>query len=413
MLSFTAVSNDCENKTPPSRVCETCLLHPPTPPPRLSSLFILPLPRKTIDQADPNNIDLHEGLAALCVDSGLPEEAAACYRRCLELHAAAAVAATPQEPEKKISAGSGLMDGASVDEAAGAARTDRWSVALFKCNASLCQWGDWDAEALALRTAVRRRQRRRQGEQRGEGKSAERSGGTSRLSSTAGRGPDGEDGRRDLIRSLLLGYDGEDVDDVGSFSDCWTPRNQQQRRGGDDHDGVEGGCTDAPLSRPALHPFDSLSAPLSIGDCLAVAQQQSLGVLAGARKERGVESVRERAPEKGAATRPRHQRQRWERPTLPSLSSLSRDARGRIRLGYVSGDLMGTHPLTHLMQASERARARLACVCMGGIIRRRIDRQTMQAQDEKVEDVRALLLLRAEKQRLSASVFARTYSLLT
>lgn len=89
-------------------------------------------------------------------------------------------------------------------------------------------------------------------------------------------------------------------------------------------------------SRPALHPFDSLSAPLSIGDCLAVAEQQSRGVLAeagGGRALKGVEAKREQLGERQAS---------------------SRDARGRVRLGYVSGDLMGTHPLTHLMQVKQR-----------------------------------------------------------
>ena len=75
--------------------------------------------------------------------------------------------------------------------------------------------------------------------------------------------------------------------------------------------------------RPPLHPFDSLSAPLSIGDCLALAQRQSQCVLAEGRAANGVHSR-----------------------ALPS----PRDASGRVRLGYVSGDLMGTHPLTHLMQ---------------------------------------------------------------
>lgn len=89
-------------------------------------------------------------------------------------------------------------------------------------------------------------------------------------------------------------------------------------------------------SRPTLHPFDSLSAPLSIGDCLAVAEQQSRGVLAEAGGGRALKEVEAKGGQLG------------ERQVS------SRDARGRVRLGYVSGDLMGTHPLTHLMQVKQR-----------------------------------------------------------
>lgn len=304
------------------------------------------------DQADPDNIDLHEGLAALCVDSGHPEEAAACYRRCLDLHAAATAIPARESTPSAFPTDSGSADDGSADPAAveAAARTDRWSVALFKCNASLCQWGDWDAEAVALRTAVRRRRRRGEGQdERAEAPRDSRASG--------GRGPH-SDGNG-LIGSLLLGHDDcDDNDDVDSSSSYHgTPRNQQRRRGNRAPSGVDGGDIDAAFFRPALHPFDSLSAPLSIGDCLAVAQQQSRGVLAEARTEQGSGGKHKRAQEKGEAREQGHQRQRWQRPTL---TSSSRDARGRIRLGYVSGDFMGTHPLTHLMQA--RAVARVACV---------------------------------------------------
>ncbi|CAM9927499.1 unnamed protein product, partial [Ectocarpus fasciculatus] len=288
-------------------------------------------------EADPSNIDLHEGLAALCVDSGNPEEAAALYRRCLGLHAAAAAAAAAAEGGRRIPSFSSpdpsKPDDPDSKEATGAAaaavaRTDRWSVALFKCDASLCQWDDWNDEALTLRAAVRRRGGlRRPGRTRGGG--------------FGGRLPSaGDDG--DLVERLLLGY--EDDDDFDS-----------QRQGNSDGGsyGVSGDASPGP-SRPALHPFDSLSAPLSIGDCLAVAQQQTRGVLAEARGSDSVPQVgkeEEREETEGVGW-VQGQRMRQFHTGLSSSSSSLRDERGRVRLGYVSGDLMGTHPLTHLMQST-------------------------------------------------------------
>lgn len=291
-------------------------------------------------QADPNNIDLHEGLAALCVDSGNPEEAAALYRRCLGLHAAAAEGGgrirgfSSSDPS---AAGDLSSKEATEAAAAAAARTDRWSVALFKCNASLCQWDDWNGEALALRTAVRRRGRRR-GRTRGGG--------------FGGRWSSVEDDG-DLVHRLLLGYE-DDEDDFERL----VPRDKQQRQdnnGGDsDNGGVNGGA-DAGASRPALHPFDSLSAPLSIGDCLAVAQQQTRGVLAeargGNRGPRGRDEEKILHVEGVGGLQDQSLRQFHTGFSSPSSSLSLRDGRGRTRLGYVSGDLMGTHPLTHLMQA--------------------------------------------------------------
>ncbi|CAM9951401.1 unnamed protein product, partial [Ectocarpus sp. 13 AM-2016] len=228
-------------------------------------------------EADPNNIDLHEGLAALCVDSGNPEEAAALYRRCLVLHATAAVERSGRIPSFSSSdpSAAGDLSSEETTEAAAAARkdrwSDRWSVALFKCNASLCQWDDWNGEALALRTAVRRRGRRWRGRTRGGG-----SGG--RLSSVE------DDG--DLVHRLLLGYEDYDFERLVPRDKQQVPRDKQQEQGNNvrdsDNGGVDGDAGAGPL-RPALHPFDSLSAPLSIGDCLAVAQQQTRGVLAEAR----------------------------------------------------------------------------------------------------------------------------------
>lgn len=298
----------------------------------------------TTFQADPSNIGLHEGLAALCVDDGRPEEAAACYRRCLELlHAAKAAAAA---------VATNLDASSDFSTAEASARTDRWSVALFKCNASLCQWGDWDAEALALRTAVRRRPRRRRrrlGESGEEGKFSDR-----REGYAVGGGRVGD------YDYLLLGHNDDDDDD-----DSWPSRDtkQQQHRGGGGGGGnsdadVDGGVS-SDLPRPALHPFDSLSAPLSIGDCLAVAQHQSRGLLAEAREE-GVlcgnpQGGRE---EEGVEGNGGAEEQAWPRERRRAASPPSRGATGRVRLGYVSGDLMGTHPLTHLMQASEREQKR-------------------------------------------------------
>ncbi|CAN0582939.1 unnamed protein product, partial [Ectocarpus sp. 12 AP-2014] len=208
--------------------------------------------------------------------------------------------------------------------------------ALFKCNASLCQWDDWNGEALALRTAVRRRGRGRgrRGRTRGGGVGG-------RLSSVE------DDG--DLVHRLLLGYEDDDFE-------LLVPRDKQRRQGnnvGDsDNSGVDGDAGAGP-SRPALHPFDSLSAPLSIGDCLAVAQQQTRGVLSEARGghsgPRGRDEE-ERILGEGGLGGVQGQSLRQLHASFSSPSSL-RDEKERVRLGYVSGDLMGTHPLTHLMQA--------------------------------------------------------------
>ena len=153
---------------------------------------------------------------------------------------------------------------------------------------------------------------------------------------------------RDLVDLLLLGRDdGEN----GGDDTSWPSRDAEQNQSSCGDAGVDGGI-DADLGRPALHPFDSLSAPLSIGDCLAVAQQQSRGLLAEAREDgvcggKSQDGMREGGKE-------RHERgegQAWPlKERAVSRSSPSRDAMGRVRLGYVSGDLMGTHPLTHLMQ---------------------------------------------------------------
>ena len=113
------------------------------------------------------------------------------------------------------------------------------------------------------------------------------------------------------------------------------------------------------VSRPALHPFDSLSSPLTIDDCFVVAQQQSRGVLAEVAGSSGVKH--EGGDGEG---RPR---QWWWRKPRPLAAGSSRDARGRVRLGYVSGDLMGTHPLTHLMQAREH---KACCNNSSGLARR-------------------------------------------
>ena len=359
-------------------------------------------------QADPNNIDLHEGLAALCVDSGRPEEAAACYRRCLELHAAqtTAPAAAPANPaaqapapapaapanptissfpdlpaadltsEEEVPGSQAAVpatDAAAAEATqataeaateAAAARTDRWSVALFKCNASLCQWADWDIEALALRTAVRRqrRWRRQQRRQRRE-PSGERTG----VDSTGGRyaveggrelGPAGPaplssrtvgKGSDDLVKLLLLGRD--DDDGGGGGGGSWPSQDAKEDQSSDG-DAVADVCVSYGLPRPALHPFDSLSAPLSIGDCLDVAQHQSRGLLAEAREECG--NHRGGIADQELERNQRGEGQNWpreRRAASPSPPSSPRDATGRVRLGYVSGDLMGTHPLTHLMQA--------------------------------------------------------------
>lgn len=106
---------------------------------------------------------------------------------------------------------------------------------------------------------------------------------------------------------------------------------------------------DDDVSRPTLHPFDSLSAPLSIGDCFAVAQYQSRAVLAESRLQDRFQGDRVVAEEKGV--------RQQQRPG----ASASRDEKGRVRLGYVSGDLMGSHPLTHLMQVREVTFGRTNC----------------------------------------------------
>lgn len=324
-------------------------------------------------QDDPDNIDLREGLAALCVDSGHSEEAAACYRRCLELTQSSSTAAAAAATPHTTAAGNGFR-GVSAE----AARIDRWSVALFKCNAALCEWSNWNAEARAVRAAVRRgRQPRRGGEvsraspgvqeddednldfvfvtgldawpmpkpeegdergvdlsstgssAAGETVSLEREGSTAEGTSSSGVDNSG-------IDSGVDGPGGAVTDNASSSSPS-TLQGHSNSKHDDDSD-----RDDDDISRPALHPFDSLSAPLSISDCLAVAQQQSRGVLAHARWDRGEiwegheSGVRGEGGEEGIRATP------------------SRDKAGRVRLGYVSGDLMGTHPLTHLMQVDRK-----------------------------------------------------------
>lgn len=269
----------------------------------------------------------------LYVDSGLAEEAAACYRRCLEL-------STPSPS-------------GSSQVVADAARIDRWSVALFKCHASVCYWDSWRTEARSLQEAVRRCQ------------------------SVAGSTAPPHDAHDNSDRNELLwsGFDSLDIFTPESSADgpesaviakysakdTMTPGaaaaastltvsssidgtgGEQRSDGGSSvGSGVIGTRTDDlaasrevgkcdAISRPPLHPFDSLSAPLSIGDCLAVAQQQSRRVLTEGR---------------AAVNNGCHERMFENRRAVPSL----RGRNERIRLGYVSGDLMGTHPLTHLMQ---------------------------------------------------------------
>lgn len=349
--------------------------HPP-PAPCLHATSLCPTGGPTLTvhgsrrQGDPNNIDLHEGLAALCVDSGHPEEAAACYRRCLDLQAAEAEAAeaaaiAPSDifpahhhPSKGAP---GVAATATAGAEAAAARIDRWSVALFKCNASLCQWDDWSAEALALRSALHRRRRRRRQEEAGKEEQGIRGG--VRRGRGGGVGAkarpmpssqrSGNNDKVDLVDMLLLGRDDDDID---TALDSWRPSRdkwqlQRYHGDGDDDNGVDGNINSDDVSRPALHPFDSLSAPLSIGDCLAVAQQHSRGVLVEA--SGGGDVVEAHGGEEKDEEVAKVQGGRRQLRRHASFSS-SRDAKGRVRLGYVSGDLMGTHPLTHLMQARER-----------------------------------------------------------
>lgn len=342
--------------------------HPLTFPPvtRWIFRFIHCLhPHPTVHQADPTNIGLHEGLAALSVDSGRPAEAAACYRRCLDL------AASPSPASGQVT---------------DSVRIDRWSVALFKCHASLCDWDDWNAEARALRAAVRRRgggEKRRSVGKEGEGGGGEEGLGEA-VTVTSSPPPrlHGSD------RALLLGLELLPGERQGRHAALWsnmgtegpndtgggavgkavgeTAREAPARSAKEMKTATateNGGPAESPslitaafeaasaeaatdaanegdVSRPALHPFDSLSAPLSIGDCFAVAQQQSRAILAEASGTRGVKP--ETSERDG---RPRQRRRR------PLAAASSRDSRGRVRLGFVSGDLMGTHPLTHLMQA--------------------------------------------------------------
>lgn len=269
------------------------------------------------------------------MDSGLAEEAAGCYRRCLELS-------------------SPSPSGSSSSVVADAARIDRWSVALFKCHTSVCYWDSWRTEARSLQEAVRRCQP-------GSGSTAP---------------PHGAQDTSDRNELLWSGFDSLDVftpessgDGLGSVviakgstEDSMSPgaataatsafTNSIHVDGTSDDQSSDGGSSmgngvirtktddfaaSCGVGRydvillPPLHPFDSLSAPLSIGDCLAVAQQQSRRVLAEGR---------------AAVNTGCHERMFENRRTVPYL----RDRNKRIRLGYMSGDLMGTHPLTHLMQ---------------------------------------------------------------
>ncbi|CAN0256300.1 unnamed protein product, partial [Discosporangium mesarthrocarpum] len=136
--------------------------------------------RKEIE-INPSNIDAYEGLAALCVDSGQPQEAAECYRSCLDLTSPTPPDGTdtdiaPPPPASEVGQGTDkgprssiLRDDTRAGFSAAAAaavaeevdgslgptlRRDRWSVALFKCRAALCDWTDWEASSNDLRAAV-------------------------------------------------------------------------------------------------------------------------------------------------------------------------------------------------------------------------------------------------------------------
>lgn len=278
-------------------------------------------------QANPADIDLHEGLAALYVDSGLAEEAAACYRRCLELS-------------------SPSPSGSSSPVVADAARIDRWSVALFKCHTSVCYWDSWRTEARSLQEAVRRCQP-------GSGSTVlphhaqDNSDCNELLWSGFESSGDGSASaviaKRSTEDTMSPAASAAEMSALTNYSSVDGTSGEQSSDGESSvENGVIGTKTDDfaasrgvgrydTISPPPLHPFDSLSAPLSIGDCLAVAQQQSRRVLAEGR---------------AAVNTGCHERIFENRRTVPYL----RDRNTRIRLGYMSGDLMGTHPLTHLMQ---------------------------------------------------------------
>lgn len=237
-------------------------------------------------KANPGDIDLHEGLAALYCDWGRPEEAAKCYLRCLELS-------------------SGLPRGST-----GVRKRASWHVAIFKCHASLCDWKDWDTEVDELRAVVRRGRRREERES------------------------------------------GEGLDHAFNWNDDSAPESGFPETDGAEPSGIKAvkgnhsvKCTTSERSgiRPVVHPFDSLSAPLSVIDCLAVAREQSLAVLAESEKvfssREGLKDARRRLADV-----------RWRCRTDGELMPSDR----RLRLGYISGDLMGSHPLTHLMQVGSQ-----------------------------------------------------------
>lgn len=304
-------------------------------------------------------MELHEGLAALCIDSARPEEAAECYKTCLNLDSSPAAAAVPA-PDL---AGNTVHSPDECEEARRRrARRDRWSVALFKCHASVCSWDDWDADARALRSAVRRH--------RAAGATTSK---TRRVGGGIAADADGDDRNVGRITGewrerFIAGvpWEEDEEDEIIEIEGERAPRRVDPGRregdggsntvrsggspgsrsndevGGDvSSDDGDGGVV---VDRPVLHPFDSLSAPLTIADCLAVAQQQSRAVLAAARKTAGANVVTDSGCEETAG---------GERRFVGREEQLRRpmeDVNGRLRLGYVSGDLMGTHPLTHLMQ---------------------------------------------------------------
>ena len=75
---------------------------------------------------------------------------------------------------------------------------------------------------------------------------------------------------------------------------------------------------------PIVHPFDSLTLPLSISDLKTIAEQYASSV-----------SIR---------------MQRKYQSSI-RIECIDTSKSKRIRIGYVSGDLMGTHPLLHLMKS--------------------------------------------------------------
>eukprot|EP00611_Tribonema_gayanum_P030620 TRINITY_DN8583_c0_g1_i2.p1 TRINITY_DN8583_c0_g1~~TRINITY_DN8583_c0_g1_i2.p1 ORF type:complete len:680 (-),score=259.14 TRINITY_DN8583_c0_g1_i2:23-2062(-) len=95
---------------------------------------------------------------------------------------------------------------------------------------------------------------------------------------------------------------------------------------------------------PVIHPFDALSRPLTAADNRVIATQYARSVSARMAAEEAA-AAHTRSLEAPPPPQPSRSRERAAQTPPPP------QPQRRIRIAYVTGDLMGTHPLTHLMQS--------------------------------------------------------------